>query len=80
MQIAHSKTCKILFILPLVSDQAAPEAIKHYLPEAELTPYPVELLPEVWVAPGVDGRVVAGAGHGHQMADKEHQVVKPPTF
>ena len=40
----------------------------------------MELLPELWVAPGVDNWVVAGAGHGHQVTDEEHQIVKLPTF
>ena len=45
-----------------------------------MVPYPDKLLLELGVAPGVDDRVVTGAGHGHQVADEEHQVIELPTL
>ena len=51
-----------------------------FLPVKQLVPYPPELLPELRVAPGVDDGVVAGAGHGHQVADEECKVVELPAF
>ena len=49
-------------------------------PRYNFAPSLVEFCSDVLVTPGVHGRVVAGAGHGHQVAQEEHQVVEPPTF
>ena len=52
----------------------------YHLPETDFSPYSVELLPEIRVSPGVDGWIITGAGHGHHVAEEEHQVVELPTF